>query len=177
MARLNLYREERNFWRYEEKCLEEPSVTLESWKGIPINKPLSFLTKFLSKKSKNKKSEFFVTYHGFVERLISKLFEITCKRGTSFSLIIASILLLPTVVFPFIYLLDLKQFFNLYLEELRKSFFYTMHPFSGDKKIIELKDYQLSAQLFISYLQSIIQIPIYVIFGFMLRKRFRMSGS
>ncbi len=199
MARLNLYREERNFWRYEEKCLEEPSVKLKSWKGIPINKPLSFLTKFLSKKSKNKKSEFFFTYHGFVERLISKLFEITCKRGTSFSLIIASILLLPTVVFPFIYLLsgdalwaflekcwssicatefsDLKQFFNLYLEELRKSFFYTMHPFSGDKKIIELKDYQFSAQLFISYLQSIIQIPIYVIFGFMLRKRFRMSGG
>lgn len=203
MARLNLNREERNFWRYEEKCLEEANVKLDSWYGIPINKPLSFFKKFFNKKFKNKKSEYFFTHHGLIERSISKLFEIICERGTSFSLIITSILIFPIVIFPLIYLYsgntlwdflekcsatycieeysDFKQFFSslfkLFLEELRRSFFYTMHPFSADKKITELKDYQLSRIVLISYLQSIIQIQILVIFGFMLRKRFRMSGG
>lgn len=162
MARKNLYREESMLWRLEEKCLE---------------------------KARKEKCDTFTTSQGFIERWLSKLFDMVCKRGTSFSGMLSSIVIFPLLIFPILYfcgsvvyeclnnwgmIYDLDFIIICFKESFAKSMLYTFDPFHipENKNTIS----RVSIELVLSYFQSIIQITLYVIFGFMLKRRFRISN-
>jgi hypothetical protein len=221
MARKNLYREEKLFHRYEEKCANnQKAFEYESWQGIPIKKIKNFLKNpkiYFQKKSKlavqpakklEKKSaekfETFLSHQSLSEKIFSSLFELICRRGTSFNRIIWVFFLFNIFVFPLCYLVcltcygplfnDLSEFF---LEPIKKSAFYATHPFYLEPKgsafcatnpylkpdqvaFCALHPFYLASkfrflEIFISTIQSIFNVTIYVIFGFILRKRFKMS--
>ena len=186
MARKNLYREEARFWRLEEKCLEKKTIFITSWSEFFIYRVKSFF-KFFSKKARQERCDIFTTSQGFVERWLSKLFDSACDRGTSFNGILSSIVIFPVLVFPILYfcegvisecvsnckIIDYWGFLEISLKEsFAKSMLYTFDPFHKTEERIT----SVSFELVSSYIQSIIQITLYVIFGFMLRKRFRISG-
>ena len=186
MARKNLYREEARFWRFEEKCLEKKTFFITSWPKFFIYIVKSFF-KFFSKKARQERWDIFTTSQGFVERWLSKLFDTVCKRGTSFNGILSSIVLFPLLIFPTLYfcetvisecvnsckIVDYWGFLGTSIKEsFTKSMLYTFDPFHRTEERIT----SVSFELVSSYLQSIIQITLYVIFGFMLRKRFRISS-
>lgn len=172
MARKNLYREEKLFHRYEEKCVSnQPIVELQKIKTFLKNPKIYF----------QKKSEFetFSSHQSLSEKIFSNLFEFICQRGTGFNRIIWVFCCLNFLIFPWFYSADkifcehsTLSFSSLAFESFTKSAFYVLHPFYGDS---ELKNFKFSCELFISTIQSIFNVAIYVIFGFMLRKRFKMS--
>lgn len=196
MARKNLYREEKLFHRYEEKCANnQKAFEYESWQGIPIKKIKTFLKNlkiYFQKKSKlatqpakklEKKSaekfETFSSHQSLSEKIFSSLFELICRRGTSFNRIIWVFFCLNFLIFPWFYSADkifcehsTLSFSSLAFESFTKSVFYVLHPFYGAS---ELENFKFSCELFISTIQSIFNVAIYVILGFMLRKRFKMS--
>ena len=57
-------------------------------------------------------------------------------------------------------------------ESFARSMLYTFDPFHKPEKTITVASFELG----FSYFQSIIQITLYVIFGFMLKRRFRISN-
>ena len=182
MSRKNLYREESNFWRYEERCVKN-SVKTKWFKFLIYN-----IKKLFSKKIKKEEGDLFSTNQGFIERSLSTIFEITCKRGTSFNSIISSIILLPIVIFPMLYFfksiiatciescktVDLSFLLDIFAKSLKKSLLYSFDPFYSNTQ----NDYKefISFELFASYTQSIIQLSLYIIFVFMLKRRFRISN-
>ena len=196
MARKNLYREEKLFHRYEEKCANnQKAFEYESWQGIPIKKIKTFLknlkTRFQKKselaaqpakkleKKPAEKFETFLSHQSLSEKIFSSLFELICRRGTSFNRIIWVFFCLNFLIFPWFYSADkifcehsTFSFSSLAFESFTKSVFYVLHPFYGAS---ELENFKFSCELFISTIQSIFNVAIYVILGFMLRKRFKMS--
>ena len=185
MARKNLYREEARFWRYEEKCLEKTIVKTKWFLWLRYN--IKDFFESFSKKKREEKCDVFRTDQGFLERLLSKLFDTACKRGTSFNGILSSIVMFPLLIFPTLYfcetvisecvtncqIVDYLGFLKTILKEsFSKSMLYTFDPFHKTEERIM----RVSFEIIYSYLQSIIQITLYVIFGFMLRKRFRISS-
>jgi len=142
MARKNLYREESRFWRLEEKCLEMKTIFITNWPKFFIYKLISVF-KFFSKKARKEKYDTFTISQGFIERWLSKLFDVVCERGTSFSGILSSIAIFPLLIFPILYFcgtiiyewfsnwgmiynLDIKICFK---ESFAKSMLYTFDPF------------------------------------------------
>lgn len=185
MARKNLYREEARFWRYEEKCLEKTIVKTD-WIRFFLYNAKSTLESF-SKQKRLEKSDVFRTDQGFLEKWLSKLFDTACKRGTSFNGILSSIVIFPVLVFPTLYfceavisecvnncqIVDYLEFLETsFKESFAKSMLYTFDPFHKTEEKITSASLELAS----SYFQSIAQITLYVIFGFMLRKRFRISS-
>jgi hypothetical protein len=188
MARKNLYREESMFWRREEKCLEAKTIFITNWPKFFIYKIISVF-KFFSKKARKEKYDTFTISQGFIERWLSKLFDMVCERGTSFGGILLSIVILPLLIFPILYfygsviyecinkwgmIYDLDFIKICFKESFAKSMLYTFDPFHipENKNTIT----RVSFELALSYFQSIIQITLYVIFGFMLKRRFRISN-
>ena len=188
MARKNLYREEKLFYRYEEKCASnQPIVELQKIKTFLKNPKIYFQKKSKlaaqpAKKLEKKPAEKFETFsshQSLSEKIFSNLFEFICRRGTSFNRIIWVFCCLNFLVFPWFYLADkifcehsTFSFWGLAFESFTKSVFYVLHLFYGAS---ELEKFKFSCELFISTIQSIFNVAIYVILGFMLRKRFKMS--
>jgi hypothetical protein len=197
MARKNLYREEKLFHRYEEKCASNQGIVeLQKIKTFLKNLKTRFqkkskLTAQPAKKLKKKsaeKFELFLSHQSLSEKIFSSLFEFICERGTSFNRIIWVFCCLNFFIFPWFYfssyfgsyLVDKIfwenssiTFWDLVFKSFRNPLFYVLHPFYGASK---LEEFEVSCELFISTIQSIFNVTIYVIFGFMLRKRFKMSG-
>ena len=196
MARKNLYREEKLFHRYEEKCVSnQPIVELQKIKTFLKNLKTRFQKKSklaaqpakkLEKKSAEK-FEIFLSHQSLSEKIFSSLFELICRRGTSFNRIIWVFFCLNFLIFPWFYLSSYLgpnlvdkifwenssiSFWDLVFKSFRNPVFYVLHPFYGAS---ELENFKFSCELFISTIQSIFNVAIYVIFGFMLRKRFKMS--
>ena len=196
MARKNLYREEKLFHRYEEKCVSnQPIVELQKIKTFLKNLKTRFQKKSklaaqpakkLEKKSAEK-FEIFLSHQSLSEKIFSSLFELICRRGTSFNRIIWVFFCLNFLIFPWFYLSSYLgpylvdkifwenssiSFWDLVFKSFRNPVFYALHPFYGAS---ELENFKFSCELFISTIQSIFNVAIYVIFGFMLRKRFKMS--
>ena len=196
MARKNLYREEKLFHRYEEKCVSnQPIVELQKIKTFLKNLKTHFQKKSelaaqpakkLEKKSAEK-FEIFLSHQSLSEKIFSSLFELICRRGTSFNRIIWVFFCLNFLIFPWFYLSSYLgpylvdkifwenssiSFWDLVFKSFRNPVFYVLHPFYGAS---ELENFKFSCELFISTIQSIFNVAIYVILGFMLRKRFKMS--
>ena len=187
MARKNLYREESRFWRLEEKCLEKKTIFIPNLPKFFIYKKIISVFKFFSKKARKEKYDTFTISQGFIERWLSKLFDMACERGTSFAGILLSIIFFPLLIFPILYfcgaviyeclingfMVDYLSFIKIcFKESFARSMLYTFDPFYKSENPIT----RVSFELVFSYFQSIIQITLYVIFGFMLKRRFRISN-
>lgn len=198
MARKNLYREESRFWRLEEKCLEKKTIFITNLPKFFIYKIISVF-KFFSQEGKKEKYDTFSISQGFIERWLSKLFDMVCERGTSFARILLSIIIFPLLIFPILYfcgaviyecfihcvmvdylkclincaMTDYLSFIKIcFKESFAKSMLYTFDPFHKPEKPIT----EATFELVFSYFQSIIQLTLYIIFGFMLKRRFRISN-
>lgn len=108
-----------------------------------------------------------------IEKSLSSLFELICKRGTSFEGILISFAVLTFLIFPGIYFVS--GFKSSFKESFDASLLYTFDPFHKPNEKKEVLE-KISLPLFMSYTQSIVQFALYVIFGFMLRRRFRMKN-
>jgi len=185
MSRKNLYKEELLFWQLEQShILNHKYSTKHDW----LIK-FKYLTRYYSKENRSfRKTIVFINDQSLCERFFSKLYDIICARGTNFFRIIYFMMILPLIAFPILYLpifyflAFLENAENIYYFDLIKnvkksyyqSFLITFDPFHNPDK--NKNDFTISLLLFVSYFQSIIQFIIYIIFGFMLRKRFRIDN-